>query len=200
MNTTMNDRKTNNDNVNVKNTNNSNVNTNRNDDSKLREFFNDQLKDIYWAEQTLVKTLPKMQEAATSSELKNAFSQHLDQTKQQVQRLEKVFNIIGVKPEAVKCDAMAGIVKEGENIIGETDGNTAQRDVGLIFAGQKAEHYEIATYGGLVTLAKTLGFPEAANLLNQTLTEEKEADVRLTEIATQSANRKASRETAEALN
>ena len=198
MNTTMNDRKTN-DNVNVVNSNNSENQQSLND-SKLNTFFNDQLKDIYWAEQTLVKTLPKMQDTATGTELKNAFSQYVNQTKQQVQRLENVFKIIGTSAEAVECAAMAGIVKEGENIIAETDINTAQRDVGLIFAAQKAFHYEIATYGGLVTVSKTLGFGEAANLLNQTLTEKKNADVRLTEIATGSVNRKASREPAEVLN
>ena len=163
-------------------------------DSKLREFFKDQLADIYWAEKKLVKTLPKLEEAATTQQLKNAFSAHLKQTEQHVSRLENVFSMIGEEADAKKCVAMAGIVDEGEEIIDDTDEGTAQRDVGLIFAGQKAEHYEIATYGGLVQLARTLGLNDAAELMNTTLREEKEADSLLTEIAEKNVNYKASRE------
>jgi len=162
--------------------------------SKLKEFFIDQLGDIYWAEKKLVKTLPKLEEAATTQQLKNAFSNHLRQTEQHVTRLEDVFNMIGEDAKAKKCPALAGIVDEGEEIIDDTDSGSAQRDVGLIFAGQKAEHYEIATYGGLVQLAKTLGYNEAANLMGQTLSEEKEADATLTQIAENNINYKASRE------
>ena len=167
-------------------------------DSNLKEFFVDQLQDIYWAEKKLVKTLPKLEEAATSQELKNAFSDHLQQTMQHVTRLENVFNMIGEEVNATKCPAMAGIVDEGSDIIDETDEGSAQRDVGLIFAGQKAEHYEIATYGGLVQLAKTLGYSEAASLMHQTLTEEKEADELLTQIAENHVNYQASLEPQEA--
>jgi ferritin-like metal-binding protein YciE len=167
-------------------------------DSKLREFFVSQLKDIYWAEKKLVKTLPKLEEAATSSELKNAFSNHLSQTEQHVTRLETVFNNVQEEVDSTKCAAMAGIVDEGSDIIDDTDEGSAQRDVGLIFAGQKAEHYEIATYGGLVQLAKTLGYNDAANILNETLSEEKAADELLTEIAEKNVNYEASREPAEA--
>src|ERR1700743_3328411 len=156
--------------------------------SKLQEFFVDQLQDIYWAEQKLVKTLPKMEEAANSSELRQAFNSHLQETKNHVSRLEKVFDLLSLPAEAKKCHAMAGIVDEGEEIIDETDDNTAQRDVGLIFAGQKAEHYEIATYGGLVQLARTLGYSEAAEILGVTLAEEKKADDKLTQIAEGSVN------------
>ncbi|TZF84616.1 ferritin-like domain-containing protein [Pedobacter sp. BS3] len=163
-------------------------------DSKLKEFFTDQLADIYWAEKKLVKALGKLQEAATSSELSNAFSDHLEQTRNHVTRLEDVFNLVGEKAKAQKCPAMAGIIDEGEDIIDETEENTAQRDVGLIFAGQKAEHYEIATYGGLITLAQTLGYSDAADVLKQTLAEEKEADALLTQIAENSANIEASQE------
>ncbi|MDR6944275.1 YciE/YciF ferroxidase family protein [Mucilaginibacter pocheonensis] len=163
-------------------------------DSKLKEFFVDQLEDLLWAEKKLVKTLPKMEEAATSVELKNAFGNHLAQTKNHVSRLEQVFGIIGEDVDTTKCPAMAGIVDEGEDIIDDTDEGTAQRDVGLIFAGQKAEHYEIATYGGMVTLAKTLGYDDAAALLSQTLAEEKEADSLLTEIAENNINFQASTE------
>jgi len=163
-------------------------------DSKLQEFFVDQLQDIYWAEKKLVKTLPKLEEAATSEQLKNAFHNHLGQTRQHVQRIEDVFNMIGEEVNSTKCHAMAGIVEEGSDIIDETDEGSAQRDVGLIFAGQKAEHYEIATYGGLIQLAKTLGYNDAANLMVQTLNEEKEADKLLTQIAENDINCEASRE------
>jgi ferritin-like metal-binding protein YciE len=163
-------------------------------DSKLKEFFTDQLEDLLWAERKLIKTLPKMQEAATSAELKQAFGNHLTQTQNHVSRLEQVFGIIGEEVDATKCPAMAGIADEGEDIIDETDEGSAQRDVGLIFAGQKAEHYEIATYGGMVTLAKTLGYTDAADLLGQTLAEEKEADMLLTQIAENNINCLASTE------
>jgi len=162
--------------------------------SKLREFFIDQLQDIYWAEKKLVKTLPKLEDAATTQELKDAFSNHLEQTKQHVTRLKDVFNVIGEDAYASKCPAMAGIADEGEDIIDETEDGSAQRDVGLIFAGQKAEHYEIATYGGLVQLAKTLGYDEAANIMYQTLSEEKQADALLTQIAEKNVNYQASLE------
>lgn len=169
------------------------TNQNRNE-SKLKEFFVDQLEDLYWAEKKLVKTLPKMSEAATSAELKEAFNNHLEQTRTHVDRLEQVFGIVGEDVDSTKCAAMAGIVDEGEDIIDDTDEGSAQRDVGLIFAGQKAEHYEIATYGGMVTLAKTLGYSEAAEILGQTLAEEKEADALLTQIAESNANYEASTE------
>jgi ferritin-like metal-binding protein YciE len=163
-------------------------------DSKLKEFFVDQLQDLLWAEKKLVKTLPKMQDAATSPQLKDAFSNHLSQTQNHVSRLEQIFGIIGEEVDTTKCPAMAGIVDEGEDIIDDTEEGTAQRDVGLIFAGQKAEHYEIATYGGMVTLAKTLGYNDAADVLSQTLSEEKEADALLTQIAENNVNYQASTE------
>jgi ferritin-like metal-binding protein YciE len=165
--------------------------------SKLQDFFVDQLKDIYWAEQKLVKTLPKLEEAASSGELKLAFNSHLQETKNHVSRLEKIFDLIGEPAEAKKCHAMAGITDEGEEIIDETEENTAQRDVGLIFAGQKAEHYEIATYGGLVQLARTLGYSEAAEVLGVTLAEEKKADSALTRIAENGINVQAKEEVKE---
>lgn len=162
--------------------------------SKLQEFFVDQLQDIYWAEQKLVKTLPKLEEAASSNELKQAFNSHLQETRNHVSRLEKVFDIVGTPAEAKKCHAIAGIADEGEEIIDETEENTAQRDVGLIFAGQKAEHYEIATYGGLVQLARTLGYMDAAEILGVTLAEEKKADSLLTRIAENGINVQAKEE------
>lgn len=166
-------------------------------DSRLKEFFVDQLQDIYWAEKKLVKTLPKMEEAATTQQLKEAFRSHLTETEGHVNRIEQVFGMIGQEVDSTKCAAMAGIVDEGEDIIDDTEEGTAQRDVGLIFAGQKAEHYEIATYGGLCTLAKTLGYNDAANLLRQTLDEEKNADQKLTSIAENDINYQAAQEQAE---
>jgi ferritin-like metal-binding protein YciE len=163
-------------------------------DSKLKEFFVEQLQDIYWAEKRLVKTLPKMADAATSGQLKQAFTSHLEETKNHVIRLEQAFNSIGETAKAKKCLAMSGITDEGEEIIDETEEGSSQRDAALVFAGQKAEHYEIATYGGLAQLAETLGFTEAKNLLGQTLEEEKAADEKLTQVAKNGINYKASKE------
>lgn len=163
-------------------------------DTMLEEFFTDELKDIYWAEKHLVKTLPKMQKAATSDELKQAFGDHLEQTKGHVERLEQVFEMLGKKAQAKKCDAMEGITKEGEGIIEETEQGTATRDVGLVLAGQKVEHYEISTYGGLEQLARTLGKDDIADILAQTLAEEKEADSLLTSVAENNINYEAAEE------
>jgi ferritin-like metal-binding protein YciE len=162
--------------------------------SILREFFVDELKDIYWAEKHLTKVLPKMEKAATTAELKKAFSTHLEETKTHVTRLEKAFSLLGVAPKAKVCEAMQGITKEGESIIAETDTKTMTRDVGLIFAGQKTEHYEIATYGGLVQIAKTLGEEKVASLFAETLKEEKNADDLLTDLAEDHINMSAKRE------
>lgn len=163
-------------------------------DSMLMDFFADELKDIYWAEKHLVKTLPKMQKAATSVQLKQAIADHLEVTKTQVGRLEQVFEMIGKKAVAKKCEAMAGITEEGAGIIEETEKGTATRDVGLILAAQKVEHYEIATYGGLTQLARTLGLDDVAEILATTLAEEKEADSLLTEVAENDINYQASEE------
>ena len=165
--------------------------------SKLMEFFVNELKDLLWAERELVDTLPDMAEAATSAELKNAFQLHLEETQEHVSRLEQVFGILGLEPESRKCDAMAGIIDEGDEIISATEEGTAQRDVGLIFAGQKAEHYEIASYGGMIALAKTLGYLDIAELFVMTLDEEKTADGKLTEIGEGQANYAASNERTE---
>ena len=165
-------------------------------DSRLKEFFVDELKDIYWAEKHLVKTLPKMKKAATSSELQAAFADHLEVTKTHVTRLEDAFEALGEKAQAKKCEAMEGITKEGESIIEDTEEGTSTRDVGLILAAQKVEHYEISTYGGLHQLAITLGLEDVADILEQTLEEEKETDEKLTEIAENSVNYEASEETA----
>ncbi len=161
---------------------------NKETDPLLRDFFIDEIKDIYWAEKKLVTTLPKMQQAATTTQLQDAFAEHLSVTKEHVSRLEQVFEMLGEKAVAKKCEAMEGIVKEGESIIEDTEEGTATRDVGLILAAQKVEHYEIATYGGLTQLAKTLGFENVAEILYSTLEEEKEADESLTVIAEEHVN------------
>jgi len=165
-----------------------------NKSSLLEKFFVDQLKDIYYAEQHLVKALPEMQKAATSEELEDAFEEHLKQTERHVKRLEKVFQLIGKKAEGKKCDAIEGLTKEAKSIISETKEGSMTRDAALIIAAQKIEHYEIATYGGLVQLAITMDLHRAAELLDKTLQEEEETDATLTEIAETSINVKAENE------
>jgi ferritin-like metal-binding protein YciE len=161
----------------------------------LMELFVDSLRDIYWAENHLVKTLPKMIQSATSPKLVDAIQNHLAETVEHVSRLEVVFDLLGLDAIAKKCDAMEGLAKEGEGIIESTDAGTATRDVGIILASQKVEHYEIATYGGLVQLATTLGLEDVAEILSQTLNEEKLADQLLTEVAENDVNYKAADET-----
>jgi ferritin-like metal-binding protein YciE len=153
----------------------------------LRELFVDSLKDIYWAEKALTKALPKMAKNSTTPNLITAINDHLSVTEGQITRLEQVFESIGEKAAAKKCDAMEGLIKEGQSIMEETEPG-AVRDAGIIAASQKIEHYEIATYGTLVAFAKTLGEDEAADLLEQTLNEEKEADITLTEAAYNTIN------------
>lgn len=158
------------------------------DSNLLRELFMEQLKDIYWAEKHLVKSLPKLEKATTSEELATAFSDHLAVTEQQVSRLEQVFELLGEKPNGKKCEAMEGLVKEAESVIEDTEEGSWTRDVALIIAAQKVEHYEIASYGSLATLAKTMNIPEAKELLGQTLEEEKETDELLTQLAENNIN------------
>jgi ferritin-like metal-binding protein YciE len=157
-------------------------------------LFLEELKDIYWAEKHLVKALPKMAKAATSEELRQSFTDHLEATKGHVTRLEEAFGILGEKVQAKKCEAMAGLTKEGDGIIEDTEKGSLTRDVGLIMAAQKVEHYEIATYGSLAQLAKTLGKNDLADLMVQTLEEEKEADELLTSIAENNINVEATAE------
>lgn len=159
--------------------------------SALTKLFIDELKDIYWAEKHLVKNLPKMAKAATSSELQTAFKNHLEETVNQVSRLEKVFESVGEKATAKKCDAMEGLVKEAEGCIEDTEDGTIARDAALISCGQKVEHYEIASYGTLKTFAGVLGFSAAVKLLEETLEEEKTADTLLTQIAESFVNQEA---------
>ena len=139
------------------------------EDSALHELFIDELKDIYWAEKHLVKNLPKMVKAATSSELKNAIQKHLKETEGHVTRLEQVFEVLGQKASAKKCEAMDGLVKEAQEMVDETEDGSLVRDVAIISCAQKVEHYEIATYGTLCTLAKVMGHTDAGEILAQTL-------------------------------
>jgi len=152
-------------------------------ESLLEKFFIDQLRDIYYAEQQLIKAIPEMQRACTTEELEDAFGDHLKQTERHVKRLERVFQTIGRKAEGEKCEAIEGIIREVKKIISETKEGTMTRDAALIIAAQKVEHYEIATYGGLVQLAITMNLHRAAEVLDKTLMEEEATDRLLTDIA-----------------
>jgi ferritin-like metal-binding protein YciE len=160
----------------------------------LKSFFIEELKDIYWAEKKLVSSLPKLQKAACTDALKTAIGEHLEETRRHVTRLEDIFEQLGKKAQAKKCEAMEGIIEESQTVIEDTEEGTATRDVALIMAAQKAEHYEIATYGGLRQLAITLGLDEIADTLNSTLEEEKKADDLLTDIAENDINYQAAGE------
>jgi len=161
--------------------------------SKLMKLFEEELKDIYWAEQKLTKAIPKMIEKTTSEELKEALENHLGETEGHVIRVEKVFEILDKKATAQKCKAMAGLTDEAEEIMSDCE-DGAMLDAGIIAAGQKVEHYEIASYGTLIQYAKTLHLDGAVSLLEQTLKEEKAADKKLSEIALDSVNAQAASE------
>jgi len=156
----------------------------------LEELFHDTLKDIYFAEKKILSTLPKMEKAAQSSELKKAFAKHRTQTEGHVERLDEIFQIIDKKPQGKTCDAIVGITDEGAEIMKEYKGSPAL-DAGLLAAAQAVEHYEISRYGTMRTWAKELGLANAARLLEQTLTEEKETDATLSEIAKTAVNQEA---------
>lgn len=160
--------------------------------SQLMKLFEDELMDIYWAEKALTKAIPKMVQKATSMELKDALESHLEETHEQVVRVEMVFEILGKKAVAIKCEAMEGLIKEGAEIMEDCE-EGAMRDAGIITAGQKIEHYEISSYGTLRQFAETLGLTEAVSLLEATLNEEKAADGKLSEVA-QSINVEAANE------
>src|SRR6201994_1874876 len=152
-------------------------------ESALKELFVDELKDIYWAEKHLASALPKMIKGATSEDLKRTISTHLEETKGQITRLETVFESVGEKAVAKKCLAMEGLLKEATELLEDTEKGTEVRDVAIISAAQKVEHYEIASYGTFRTLAGTLGYSEAQDLLDATLAEKKKADSQLTKVA-----------------
>ncbi|HEY6181761.1 MAG TPA: ferritin-like domain-containing protein [Terriglobales bacterium] len=150
----------------------------------LRELYIDELKDLYNAENQLVKALPKMAKAANSNELRSGFEEHLEQTKGHVQRLEQIFEMLGESPKGKKCKGMEGLVEEGSEMIDE-DFEGSVKDAGLIGAAQRVEHYEIAGYGTVKAFAETLGENEHVELLEQTLQEEKDTDEKLTQLAEQ---------------
>lgn len=149
----------------------------------LHDLYVEQLQDLYDAEQQLIKALPKMAQAATSEELRSGFEEHLEQTKQQAQRLERIFEELGEDAKGEKCKGMEGLIKEGTEVIENNELPAEVKDAALIAAAQRVEHYEIAGYGTVRTYANLLGEDEAAELLEQTLEEEKEADQLLTEAA-----------------
>ena len=159
----------------------------KNASATLKDLFIESLKDIYWAENALVSALPKMAANATAVALKSAIHDHLAVTENQVTRLQSVFDLLGEKAVGKKCDAMEGLLKEGDSIVEETVPG-AVRDAGIISASQKIEHYEIATYGTLVAFAKALGENDVAKLLTQTLAEEKESDTVLNDVALNAVN------------
>src|ERR1700760_286065 len=163
-------------------------------ESALKELFVDELKDIYWAEKHLASALPKLIKGATSEDLKQTITTHLEETKNQIDRLESVFNSVGEKAAAKKCLAMEGLLKEATELLTDTEKGTEVRDVAIISAAQKVEYYEIASYGTLRTLAGTLGFSEAQSMLDETLAEEKNADSLLTQVAENYVNEAAAAE------
>ena len=159
-------------------------------DKTLHDLFYDTLKDIYFAERKILSALPKMAKAAQQQDLKAAFLKHEDETEGQVARLEKVFEIIGEQPRAKTCDAIMGIIDEGKEIMDEYKGTRAL-DADLLAVAQAVEHYEISRYGTLKTWAEELGFSDAVRLLDATLTEEKNTDQSLTQLAKTVVNQKA---------
>jgi ferritin-like metal-binding protein YciE len=155
--------------------------------NSLNDLFIEQLQDLYDAEHRLTEALPLMREAATSSELKNAFDMHLGETQNHIRRLEQVFSQLGVAAERQTCPAMKGLIKEGQEMI-DAEGDPSVKDAALIAAAQRVEHYEMAGYGSVRSFAQRLGLGEVANTLQMTLNEEGAADKKLTQIAEQAVN------------
>lgn len=164
-------------------------------DKTLEDLFYETLKDIYYAERKILKTLPKMARGAQSEKLKAAFQQHKDETEGQIERLQQVFEIIGKRPRAKTCAAIDGIVEEGEEIMEEFKGSPAL-DAGLLAAAQAVEHYEISRYGTLSAWAKQLGYTDAVKLLDATLAEESKTDEALTKLAETAVNSAAQKKAA----
>jgi ferritin-like metal-binding protein YciE len=156
----------------------------------LEDLFLDGLKDIYYAERKILKTLPKLARAAQNPELQQAFLKHRDETEGQIERLQSVFESLDKRAQGKTCDAIEGMIAEGEEIISAFEGSEAL-DAGLVAATQAVEHYEIARYGSLKSWARDLGLTEAAKLLDQTLQEEKKTDELLTQLAAKGVNKKA---------
>ena len=157
----------------------------------LHDLYVQELKDLYSAEQMILKALPKMAKAASSEELQSAFQEHLEETRGQVERLERIFAQMNTSPRGKKCRAMEGLLEEGKEVIA-AKGDPATKDAALIAAAQRVEHYEMAGYGCVRTFARLLGEDDAADLLQETLDEEGEADKKLTQIAESSINFEAS--------
>jgi len=155
--------------------------------NSLEDLFMNQLEDLYDAEHRIIRALPKMSEAARNPELKQAFDAHLAQTRRQVERLDSVFQELNQAPERETCEAMKGLLREGEEMV-DAKGDANVRDAALIAAAQRVEHYEIAGYGTARSLATHLGYTEAARLLQETLDEEKETDMKLTDLAENTVN------------
>jgi ferritin-like metal-binding protein YciE len=160
----------------------------------LEEYFMYELRDLLGAEQQLKSAMPVWKNAAGSQELSNSIEEHIIHTEQHIQRLEMVFEMMGEKARAKKCEAMDGLIREADTVLAETSPDSATRDVALIMAIQKAEHYEIATYGGLITLARTIGQDDVAEILKHTMAEEKEMDELLSGLAENNINEEASTE------
>ena len=160
------------------------------DVKNMEDLFVEEIRDLYDAEKQIIKALPKVAKACTSEKLRNALTEHLEQTRGHVDRLERIFTSLSAKSTGVKCTAMEGLLKEGDEMVSITDEGPV-RDAGLIAACQRVEHYEIAGYGAARSFAQHLGRNEAAELLGETLDEEKEADERLTEIAESMVNDRA---------
>lgn len=160
----------------------------------LRGLFVTEIKNIYYAEKQAVDALGEQADASTTDEVRNAFLQHQEETRNQIARLEQVFNSIGVDAEEGSCAAIDGLADDAQSIVSNTESGSLTRDAGLIIAGQMIEHHEIAAYGSVATLAKVLGYTEAARLLEQTLAEEKNTDKKLTSLAESFINNRAASE------
>jgi ferritin-like metal-binding protein YciE len=161
----------------------------------LQGLFVNELKGIYYAEKQIVDALQEQADAATSDEVRSAFIQHKQESRMQVERLEQVFNSIGVEVDDMTCHAADGLIDDAQMVVSNTESGSLTRDAGLIIAAQKVEHHEIAAYGSLITLARTLGYTEAAQLLKQSLQEEKATDKKLTQLAESFVNQQAAGET-----
>jgi ferritin-like metal-binding protein YciE len=157
----------------------------------FHKLFMDELKDIYWAEKHLSKSLPKLAKGVTTEDLEEAFNNHLEETNEQIKKLERVFELLGEKAVAKKCDAMEGLVEEAQGILEDTEKDTWTRDAALISAAQKIEHYEIASYGVLTEFARTMGHDDVVSILEEILDEEKTANETLNELALGGINEEA---------
>ncbi|HSJ67232.1 MAG TPA: ferritin-like domain-containing protein [Anditalea sp.] len=163
-------------------------------EGKFEELFKEQLKDIYWAENHLLKALPKMKDAASTPTLREAIGDHMKETENQIKRLEKIFENLGMDKKGKKCEAMEGLLEEADEMLDEFKNVKYVKDAAIIMAAQKIEHYEIATYGTLCNMAKIMGNDNVTQLLEETLKEEKHADELLTKIAVEEVNEEAMQE------